>query len=192
MGENEGRCLGNLCSWDDLQLVVSSPLSRALRTADLVVNPTYKAKRVVVEEFREIIGSFLNSKRRNVNELKEKFKTWDLGLLHSSDCLWTEEMETETNCAERGYQGLCWLMTREEKLMLLVCHGGILRFTMQHHPWVKVTDRRIDGDQTREPYARFANCEIRKYLLDWDNSNSERPRILLSEINDTRESSMET
>ena len=161
VGENQGRELQGMSAWNDLQLVVSSPLSRALRTADLVV-PQDHVKRISVEEFREINGSFLNAKRRHVDELKAKFPGWDFGLLAPSDNHWTEELETERECAERGYEGLCWLLRRPEEHMLLVCHGGILRFTMQQHPLVKLLDQRTHGDLTRPTDARFGNCELRK------------------------------
>ncbi|KAI2506343.1 isomerase [Fragilaria crotonensis] len=186
VGENQGRSLQRMSTWDDLQLIVSSPLSRALRTADLVVPASHhKVTRVSVEEFREINGSFLNARRRHVDELKVKFPGWDFGLLTPSDDHWTEELETERDCAERGFQGLCWLMRRPEEHMLLVCHGGILRFTMQQHPRVKLLDRRTHGDLARPSDARFGNCELRKYELDWDNIESGEPSILLSEISDT-------
>ena len=184
IGEHQARTVGSKFAWDLLQLVVSSPLSRALHTADLIA-PASQAKRVSVEDFREINGWLLNSKRRDVDELEIKFPDWDFGQLALSDNLWTEELETQQETAERGYEGFCWLMRRPEEQILLACHGGILRFTMQQHPLVKVLDERTRGDLTRPPHARFGNCEIRKYQLDWDDHENERPTIRLTEVDNT-------
>jgi broad specificity phosphatase PhoE len=61
----------------DVQLVVSSPLSRALRTADLVHPPTESSKkrRIAIEHFREINGKLLNAQRRPKSDLVQKFPT---------------------------------------------------------------------------------------------------------------------
>jgi broad specificity phosphatase PhoE len=172
-------------NWDGLQLVVSSPLSRAIRTADLVVPPSDGIKRVVVEDFREINGWLLNAKRQSVRDLKAKFPDWDFGeLIHEADVLWTSELESQMDCAERGYRGFHWLWQRPEERILLAGHGGILRFTMQYHSHVKVSDQRSNGINGRKSDARFGNCEVRKYLLEVeDDPNTERPIILLAEVN---------
>ena len=66
----------------NIDMIVSSPLSRALRTADLVLPPelfvdSTKPRRVCVEELREINGSFLNAKRRPRSELEYRFPHWN-------------------------------------------------------------------------------------------------------------------
>jgi broad specificity phosphatase PhoE len=189
-GEKQGNRLGSMYTWDTLQLVVSSPLSRSLRTADLAV-PIRHPKRLAVEDFREINGSFLNAKRRNVDELQIKFPDWDFGQLAQTDNLWTEELETQNECAERGYRGFCWLMRRPEEHILLVSHGGILRFTMDQHPRITISDERTIGDLTRPTSARFGNCELRKYQLTWDVVDNERRTIRLTEIDNTERGTIE-
>jgi broad specificity phosphatase PhoE len=188
-GEKQGNHVGGICTWDALQLVVSSPLSRSLRTADLAA-PIRHPKRIALEDFREINGSFLNAKRRSVNELQLKFPDWDFGQLSQTDNLWTEELETQSECAERGYRGFCWLMMRPEEHILLVCHGGILRFTMDQHPLVTMSDQRTRENLTRPTSARFGNCELRKYQLSWDVDAKEQRTIKLTEIDiDNKEQS---
>jgi broad specificity phosphatase PhoE len=69
----------------NIDMIVSSPLSRALRTADLVLPPSglpassNAPRRVCVEELREINGSFLNAKRRPRSELEHRFPHWNFG-----------------------------------------------------------------------------------------------------------------
>ena len=86
----------------DVEMIASSPLSRALRTADLIFphrappHPTSSEsqlspspsegangmpRRVCVEEFREINGRLLNAKRRPRFELERNFPHWDFSLI---------------------------------------------------------------------------------------------------------------
>ncbi len=88
LGENQATHAGRQLrdALLNIDMVVSSPLSRALRTADLVFPPTdtsqysaglIKPRRVCVEDLREINGSFLNAKRRPRAELEQKFPHWN-------------------------------------------------------------------------------------------------------------------
>lgn len=185
-----------------VDLVVSSPLSRTLKTADLTICPEEgiygygddddrrHPKRICYEEWREINGWLLNAKRRTKTELKQLFHPrWDFDSIVEQDETWTEEMETYDDCGERGYQSLLWLLRRSEDKILVVSHGGILRFSMVDHPLVKL----VDG---REPdKKRFDNCEMREYEISYevntdmndndtgvDNRSSERPVVVLTEV----------
>jgi broad specificity phosphatase PhoE len=166
-----------------LDAVISSPLSRALHTADLAA--PHVSIRVVDESFREINGLLLNAKRRSKSELSRLFPTWSLeGVAREHDEDWTaDELEDKRACGERGYHGLAGLMRREEKRMLLVAHGGLLRLVMAEHPNVTVRDGRskaaesagptstaastITQQERRAPHARFGNCELRRYRMEW-------------------------
>ncbi|GFH44135.1 hypothetical protein CTEN210_00609 [Chaetoceros tenuissimus] len=169
-----GHKLGNI------ELVVSSPLSRALCTADLTICPEngltidgkhngdetiiVKPPRIVIEDLREINGYLLNAKRRSKDELMAEFHdSWDFTSLTSNhDDLWTDELESQKSCAERCYQGLIHLMTeRQEQEMLMVAHGGLFRFVMMLHPNVIVVDDR------EERQKRFGNCELRQYDVEY-------------------------
>jgi len=178
-------------------LVVSSPLSRALETADLVSNIQQQhPKRICVEEFREINGLLLNAKRSCVGELQDKFLLWDFSQLSSQqDDLWTSELESQQACSERGYhQGFCWLMHRPEEYIILVTHGGLLRFSMTQHSNTKSGDGRLQREtEERRPVSkRFGNCEVRRYQMCWDDeqvdsssSNGDintKPTIRLTEV----------
>ena len=215
----------------DAELVVSSPLSRAVQTADAIVPPTRTSdteataghsstdsrsttdrharsfatssssldlapKRLVLESLREINGWLLNAKRRSRSDLEKDFPAWDFSKLEDEeDCLWTEELETQPDCAERGYLSLLSLAERPEQKMVVVAHGGLLRFTMNMHPRVGVRDGRNGGDTAdlRCSKSRFCNCEVRAYELDLvfeEDVSSEmdvdlhslRPDVILTEV----------
>jgi len=169
-----------------VELIVSSPLSRAIKTADLTICPEKGLSngrfptRICVEHFREINGYLLNAKRRELKDLCERFHaSWDFGLLSDVDETWTEVLESYEDCAERGYQGLLWLKDRPEHVLLCVAHGGILRFK-RDHPLIKILDNRTEDD------IRFGNCELREYEMSWklegENATEERPLIILTEV----------
>ena len=214
------------------ELVVSSPLSRAVQTADAIVPPRTSdteanaahsstssqpttdhharsfatsssslasdvaPKRLVLESLREINGWLLNAKRRSRSDLEKDFPAWDFSELEDEeDCLWTEELETQPDCAERGYLSLLSLAKRPEQKMVVVAHGGLLRFTMNMHPRVGVRDGRNGGDTSdlRCAKSRFGNCEVRAYELDlvFDKEanlegdvdlHSLRPDVILTEV----------
>jgi broad specificity phosphatase PhoE len=196
LGKQQAQDLHEKHSWDHLDLIVSSPLSRALETCDIIVPPssdggTITPNRVCVEHFREINGWLLNAKRRDRTVLQNTFPPWDFEGISESDELWTSHLEEQVDCAHRGYEGLRWLLNRPESNILLVCHGGILRFMMDLIPdTVHVADGRIaNDDKDRDVNARFGNCELRRYELTWDSNNTDcaseeeqKPVITLKEI----------
>ncbi len=186
-----------------IQLVVSSPLSRALRTADLAFPPLSGAaadesciiQRICKEDFREVNGWLQNAKRRCVTDLQQRFAHWDFDELQEHDQLWTNDLECTKACAERGYKGLCWIKDRPEQSILLVSHGGLLRHTLTEHPNVQLRDERTPSTQhqqqhqptsaqhhsQREVSSRFNNGELRKFLLSWDGEES-RPILTVTEV----------
>ena len=181
-----------------IDLVVASCLSRTIDTADLVF-PPYSAsgnekspRRICIDKFREVNGNLLNGKRRTKSELIARNPNWTFdSLTTENDESWTPEMEKYEDTAERGYQGLIELLTGEPyskigsesstntesndnndvTTILLVCHGGILRYLMDLHPLVHLADERTtnhDEDSTvKSVNSRFDNCELRKYRLSW-------------------------
>ena len=150
-----------------IQLVVSSTLSRAIETADLVIPPSpTEHTRVCSELFRELNGDMLNVKRRTRSELVKSFPDWNFDDVEEEDALWTPVMEDLDLVAERGYLGLKWLMERPEEKILLVSHGGILKYMMERQAQIMLRDERSESG--RKPVdSRFDNCEIRCYKLEW-------------------------
>lgn len=147
-----------------VQAVVSSPLSRALHTADLACPTNTVATRICHEPFREINGWLLNAQRRTKSELQARFPHWSFDELSTEhDVLWTDTLEAQEECAQRGQLGLRYLHDRPESSLLLVCHGGLLRFTFAT---LTLRDGRQQSANGRFVSARFSNCELRRYTLD--------------------------
>ena len=205
-----------------IDLVVASCLSRTMDTADLVFPhwvpgesgddpPCFRPPpRISIENFREVNGNLLNGKRRTKSELVARHPNWNFDSLRTeADESWTPEMEKYEDAAERGYRGLSDLLTWESHFsnagsstntILLVCHGGILRYLMNLHPLVHLRDertqgKRAPGDESGGPKSvesRFDNCELRKYRLVWkdddddddDEESGERERraIVLTQL----------
>ena len=153
--------------------------------------------RISIDKFREVNGNLLNGKRRTKSELIARNPIWNFdSLVTEEDESWTTEMEEFKDVAERGYRGLVELLTgetypetesgsaRSELLfnnsdtntILLVCHGGILRYMMNMHPLVHLSDERTANHEeahTRKSIeSRFDNCELRKYRLSWKDDVS--------------------
>jgi len=195
-----------------IDLVVGSSLSRTMDTADIVFPDNNRKEiipRISIEYFREVTGNFLNGKRRNKKELISKFPHWNFdSLTTEEDDSWMPEVEKYADCAERGYLGLVMLLTREynnnsekdndneyesrstsiEKNILLVCHGGILRYVMTIHPLVHLRDERRKNSDNQSVESRFDNCELRKYRLSWkenddcDRQYTTRRAIVLTQL----------
>ena len=155
-----------------IELVVSSPLSRALQTAELAlgvkvdhlkvnnvahyttsVTTTTTTNRVCYEGFREINGWLQNGKRQSRMELERKFPWWDFSFLSSNDdAQWTPTLETTDSCMERGYHGLLWIMKdRPERSIVLASHGALLKYTLTDHPNVILRDGRDQATPTPLP-----------------------------------------
>merc|ERR1711865_1074167 len=158
-----------------LQLIVASPLSRALDTAQLIFGSPAGARKVCIEQFREINGLLLNAKRKPRDELRPLYPEWDFECLTGNDdTLWKPEALEETgDCAERGYQGLRHVWAQEETEVAIVGHGGMWSFLFNQHEQVLVD----------EPLkARFANCELRSFVMvaEANNADESRPVFKLS------------
>ena len=192
-------------------LIVSSPLSRALQTADGALPPSSSSqdpqqqhsspRRICCEHWREINGQLMNAHRRSKSELQQRFPHWNFDHLQSDeDDTWKPEaIEPSQECRERGYLGFQWILEQpSHECILLVAHGGILRYTMQDFaekvvvqdgrrgPAVAEEEGRSNEDDThstpvlptrRTSCSRFGNCELRRYRIEWmdndlDNTKS--------------------
>ena len=191
-------------------LIVSSPLSRALQTADGALPPPSSQepqqllhsspRRICCEHWREINGQLMNAHRRSKSELQQRFPHWNFDHLQSDeDDTWKPEaIEPFQECRERGYLGFQWILEQQShECILLVAHGGILRYTMQDFAEKVVvqdgrrghTDAEEEGrsnedeppstvqSKRRTSCSRFGNCELRRYRIEWmdndvDNAKS--------------------
>lgn len=205
----------------DIMVPPSSEVSQPLPTAQIVdassdpnaaharsfattsSSARLKPKRIVLENLREINGWLLNAKRRERSDLEKRFhSSWDFSQITQKDEAWTEVLETQPDCAERGYLSLLSLSQRPEKSIAVVSHGGLLRFTMNDHPNVSVLDGRNGGsrdgedigDNKRCVKSRFGNCEVRAFdmkISEGDIATGDatevdihelRPEVILTEV----------
>jgi broad specificity phosphatase PhoE len=158
-----------------LNLVVASPLSRAIDTADLVF-PAHTAtcSRVCLEPIREINGWLVNAKRMRRSELAAKYPAWEFSQLSTEeDVQWAAHgdiLESHESTQARAYETLQWLWARPEQNIALVGHGGIFGLLTNDHAHIK-----------SEPGvgARFENCELRSCKLYLTEDGPE-PRFGLS------------
>ena len=158
---------------EGIQLVVASPLTRALHTADIVFprdHPRRQADcpRVSLDLWREVSGLLINAQRRTRTELRQANTHWNFDCLEEQDGLWTpDRLEDTTSCAHRGYLALKWAWERPEDCIAIVAHGGILSFTLSDpgHPLLLVDP----GAR-----ARFHNCEMRSYVLELAQLDSDQ------------------
>ena len=161
---------------DNIDLLVSSPLSRAIVTADLSIKS--HEKKIAVDNFREISGLLLNARRRSRKELESLNPSWDFSNVSPHDDLWKPEaLEDVMECSERGYQGLLWVASRSENNILVVTHGGLLRFCMEMHPKINVKDQRDEKSR------RFGNCELREYEMTWQLGTTPEESTIQDEQN---------
>ena len=139
----------------DVQLVVASPLSRAVETASLM----YPGREIVcVEELREWCGQLVNSKRRTASQLKQRFPFVDVSQLNEDDERWDAEvLEEEASVARRGVAALKWLVERPEDTIAVVCHGGLLAVTFDPDDHGGHSCVEAPNPCTK----RFSNCEVR-------------------------------
>lgn len=160
LGQQQAKSAGKrVCPQkvQQVELIVTSPLSRAIETSKLAF-PSLQRRHILVESFREINGWLLNAKRRSRADLAKKFPDVDSSLLTPEDEDWTDVLEEESVCAQRAFEGLKWMMEQKEENILLVAHGGIFAFMMDH-PLIR-------ADEAMG--ARFSNCELRSCEMTCD------------------------
>mmetsp|Transcript_24616 Transcript_24616/g.59881 ORF Transcript_24616/g.59881 Transcript_24616/m.59881 type:complete len:267 (-) Transcript_24616:259-1059(-) len=110
------------------ELVVVSPLRRAMQTATYAFPPSPSVPFVALEDLREHIGVHVCDKRFSVTEHKENFPHVSFDELEDDhDAMHSEtERETRASMAQRAYNSLQWVAGRPEKSIAVVCHSGIL------------------------------------------------------------------
>ncbi|GMH70033.1 hypothetical protein TrRE_jg2389 [Triparma retinervis] len=149
---DSSQCSQAACN---LQLLLSSPLSRCIDTADLVFPHRSPPKRIILEELREINGLLLNGKRREKSALEELYPHWDFsGVSNEEDVDWTaDELESDESVVARGLRALDLIWEREETEIAVIAHGGFFR-KLFSSPSIRNNN-----------VARFSNCECKALKL---------------------------
>jgi len=183
-----GRSPACLRAARTVELVVASPLSRAIDTADLCFPaPTLAAAedalwgarravpRLVKEEAREISGLLLNGKRRTRTELAALYPHWEMGaLVEDEDAHWvavggSAQLEEDASTARRAHKLLAWVWDRPERDVVVVAHGGLFHL-LANGANSNTTDTDTDPSPAVEACEgvkqRFANCELRSCRLE--------------------------
>lgn len=149
-----------------VDLIVSSPLGRALDTA-VAVFPmeTSRGPFIAIEAWRERSGWMVNSQRPTRSVLEEQYPICDFSDLASEeDAMWGEALEVEESCAARGFRALCGVWARPERHVAVAAHGGIFHYLLNNHQQV-VADEGIR--------ARFSNCELRSCVMSLREEESQ-------------------
>jgi len=150
------------------QLIVVSPLSRAIDTGFIVFGTTLPY--VCRESLRERNGLLLNGKRQPLAYLQEKYLNIDFeNIPPGEDDAWNgygaNELETPEACSQRAYESLLWVVAREETEVAVVAHGGLF------HQMTNGLPELIKCDKVAS--ERFHNCELRTLRLRWEESTSD-------------------
>jgi broad specificity phosphatase PhoE len=153
---------GTTTAFEEVELVICSPLSRATETA-LISWAHLVDKRVpflAVEHCREQIGLNLCDRRRSISELRGDYPTVDYGFLESEDdVLWTLERETKLTMAHRGEKMLDWLQSRPEDTVAVVCHSAFLlalcNVVLEPLPGEEVLSNWFETGEIRTMYVSF-------------------------------------
>ncbi|CAN8311871.1 unnamed protein product [Cochlearia groenlandica] len=152
-----------------VELVVTSPLTRAMQTAVGVFGNEDKQPNgsiisppiLALDVARDRNGLRPADNRRKVSEYKTLFPTIDFSQMESEeDILWNPHVrESEEEMSARGLEFMTWLWKRPEKEVAIVSHGIVL----QHMLYVFANDR--SKPVSDDLYKRFTNGEIRTVVV---------------------------
>jgi len=165
------------------ELVVVSPLTRALQTATEIYHDFPQANYLVLEDVREHFGQLPCDKRRSTKVLQEEFPHFDFSTLCESDTLWREQRESGEELRQRVERALSYILhIRPEKCIAVVTHNGFLKTLLQVLKTVYSYD-------TQDQLQHFSNAELRTVLFENGtarvaNSDSEpQPLLEIKEEN---------
>jgi broad specificity phosphatase PhoE len=156
VGHEQSRALRPVFERIPIEVVLVSPLSRAVQTAlnGIPEGPKFVAKDVI----RERIGTHPCDQRRSVSELKADFPTVDFSLLPSErDDVWTEVREPWEGVVARAESFLEELASRPEQSIAVVTHNDFLTALM--------FDSKLLADE--HVRVKFGNAQHVPIVLTW-------------------------
>eukprot|EP00521_Asterionellopsis_glacialis_P001391 CAMPEP_0195257728 /NCGR_PEP_ID=MMETSP0706-20130129/6981_1 /TAXON_ID=33640 /ORGANISM="Asterionellopsis glacialis, Strain CCMP134" /LENGTH=191 /DNA_ID=CAMNT_0040310971 /DNA_START=137 /DNA_END=709 /DNA_ORIENTATION=- len=116
----------------DIELVITSPLTRCLQTTSLAFLPgeeycfdRKEPKILVMDQLREVYGMHYPDKRRNKSLLKSQWPKleWDPEMTENDEDWKMNERETLNDITKRTAQVLEWIASRNENQIVVVSHG---------------------------------------------------------------------
>lgn len=138
-GQEESIALGK--NWLDknyIELVLVSPLTRTIQTANNIFNGT-QVKMMAFDEIKEYPGSYepINH-RKDKHELVVKYnKTINFKALSEKDSLWHEtDVESMESLEERVKKMKDYILSRKETNIAIVSHSSYLAYFLRG----KITD----------------------------------------------------
>mmetsp|Transcript_18296 Transcript_18296/g.25789 ORF Transcript_18296/g.25789 Transcript_18296/m.25789 type:complete len:316 (-) Transcript_18296:165-1112(-) len=132
LGRDECSARRQEASMLNPELVIVSPLHRAIQTAQLSFRDFYGCEEVpwvAHEGIREEIGLLICNKRRSISEAKLEFPKIDFSHIeHDEDELWNPtEREVATSKSDRAYNFLVdFVQSRPEQEIAVVSHSAFL------------------------------------------------------------------
>ncbi|XP_021288649.1 phosphoglycerate mutase-like protein 1 isoform X2 [Herrania umbratica] len=146
---------------DRIELVITSPLSRAMQTAIGVFGSDRHPKVMAIELCRDRLGVRPCDMRRKISDYRSRFPTVDFSMMDvEDDTLWNPDVrESEEELAARGARFLKWLWTRPEKEIVVVSHGIVLQNIL-------INIHRNDCNLSCKWWCkRFDHCELRSVFI---------------------------
>ncbi|KAK3283113.1 hypothetical protein CYMTET_9177 [Cymbomonas tetramitiformis] len=172
---------------NDIELVVSSPLTRTLQTATLSFGSQMNAgvPFLAEESIRETVN-YLCDCRRAIEDIIPEFPGVEFSrIVHNEDELWNRyarkygcqesytkrrESADEAAIAQRARMFFQWIKTRPEKEIAVVSHQAFLHHAFSHDQ-PSGANRVIEylGQEDREFMMEwFDNCELRTLVVDFE------------------------
>lgn len=145
------------------ELIIVSPMHRALQTAQITFRDFGSVPFVAHELCREELGLLTCNRRRPLSDTKKEFPDIDFSLLDQidEDKLWNpDERECPSDKSKRIYDFLVhFVLERPEQEIAIVGHSAWL-FNM--------TNAVVDCGDDVELSSWFGTAEIRSMKLTWD------------------------
>jgi broad specificity phosphatase PhoE len=158
LGEEQAAALRASAAALPLELIVVSPLSRAIATALIGLAPHVQRSVpcVAVEACREQLGQNVPDRRRRASEVAADFPQVDLAAIAEDDALFTPTREPLPALAARADAFLEWVAARPEAHVAVVTHSSFLAALCN-----------VALDTAAEPAAGewFGNAEMRHIRL---------------------------
>jgi len=158
----------------DVELIVVSPLLRAMQTADITFDK-FKTRKdvkwILNEDVREELGLLMCNKRRSLSDIRREFPHFDCSLIdHDEDVVWDEHRarnmgyggtparESDVQMSSRAYKFLeDFVAARKEKEIVVVGHSAL---------FLSMTNTVFDVTHDQDLITpMFAQAEIRSIEL---------------------------
>jgi len=159
-GKAQARELQTRASELKAELIVVSPMRRAVQTALISCEKLEHQTFVANEDAHEIGGAHTCDRRRTLTELSFEFPNVDYTCISSEkDPIWSPTRESLLEVAERGCNLMEWLRNRPESTLAVFCHSTFLCGLFN-----AVLDISNETDR-----SWFETGEMRTMMVEWSD-----------------------